>query len=82
MRGVVTNDRRRREELEPGCPMPARGHNEDDPDAPKCGGVLSYDPRKTRIRCDTCRRTYGPDQFDTLGAAAGLITLPFTIPAA
>jgi hypothetical protein len=82
MRGLVSGDRRRREHLTPGCPMPARGHAEDDPTTPKCGGTLTYDPRKTVIRCDTCRRAYGPTDWDRLGAAAGLITLPFTIPAA
>jgi hypothetical protein len=81
MRGLVSGDRRRREELEPGCPMPARGHTED-AEAPKCGGQLTYDPRKKVIRCDTCRRAYGPTEWDQVGAAAGLITLPFTMPAA
>jgi hypothetical protein len=82
MHGLVSGDRRRREELKPGCPMPARGHVEDDPATPKCGGKLTYDPRKVVIRCDTCRRRFGLADWDTLGAAAGLITLPFTIPAA
>jgi hypothetical protein len=82
MRGLVTGDRRRREEMEPGCPMPARGHADDDPDAPPCGGQLTYDPRKAIIRCDTCLRRYGPAHWARLGAAAGLITLPFTITAA
>ncbi|MHB9862018.1 hypothetical protein [Streptomyces sp. YIM S03343] len=81
MRGLVSGDRRRREDLKPACPMPARGHAEDDPTAPTCGGKLTYDPRKTSIRCDTCRRTYGPTDWDTLGAAAGLITLPFALSA-
>ncbi|MFG3287222.1 hypothetical protein ACGF3G_00160 [Streptomyces sp. NPDC048179] len=82
MRGLVSGDRRRREELKPGCPMPARGHAEDDPATPKCGGQLHYDPRKSVIRCGTCRRAYGPHEWDVVGAAAGLITLPFTLPAA
>jgi hypothetical protein len=82
MRGLVSGDRRRREDLKPGCPMPARGHADDDPAAPKCGGKLTYDPRKTVIRCDTCRRAYGPTEWDRLGAKADLITLPFTINAA
>ncbi|MFE7246064.1 hypothetical protein [Streptomyces sp. NPDC057580] len=62
--------------------MPARGHNEDNPAAPKCGGKLTYDPRKTLIRCDTCRRAYGPTDWAQLGVAAGLITLPLTLTAA
>ncbi|MFE4960904.1 hypothetical protein ACFRCW_45125 [Streptomyces sp. NPDC056653] len=82
MRGLVSGDRRRREDLKPCCPMPARGYNEDDPETPKCGGRLTYDPRRTVIRCDTCRRAYGPADWDLLGAAASLITLPFTVPAA
>ncbi|MFF1284348.1 hypothetical protein ACFVY4_26850 [Streptomyces sp. NPDC058299] len=82
MREAVTGDRRRREELAPGCPMPARGHDDEDQDAPQCGGTLTYDPRKTLIRCGSCRRTYGPTEWDRLGAAAGLITLPFTATAA
>ncbi|MET8537404.1 hypothetical protein ABZV67_37895 [Streptomyces sp. NPDC005065] len=82
MRGLVSGDRRRREDLKPCCPMPARGYNEDDPETPKCGGRLTYDSRRTVIRCDTCRRAYGPADWDLLGAAAGLITLPFTVPAA
>jgi hypothetical protein len=82
MRGLVSGDRRRREELKPGCPMPARGFAEDDPATPKCGGTLTYDPRRSAIRCDTCRRSVPPAEWDVLGAAAGLITLPFTIPAA
>jgi len=82
MRGLVTGDRRRREELAPACPMAARGHDEDDPASPTCGGQLTFDPRKAAIRCDTCRRTWGPAEFDVLGAKAGLITLPFTVPAA
>lgn len=82
MRGLTSGDQRRREDLEPSCPMPARGHDEDDPTAPACGGTLAYDPRRKVIRCDTCRRAFGAAQFDVLGAAAGLITLPFTAPAA
>ncbi|MFJ9567447.1 hypothetical protein ACIRQQ_46395 [Streptomyces fuscichromogenes] len=57
--GLVSGDQRRREELEPACPMPARGHA-DGSEAPKRGGGLSYDPRKTVIRCDTCHRAYEP----------------------
>lgn len=82
MRGLISGDRRRREELEPGCPMPARGYHEDDPQAPQCGGRLTYDPRKTVIRCDTCRRAFGIADWDLLGARAGLISLPFVMPAA
>ncbi|MEU1372009.1 hypothetical protein ABZ454_38870 [Streptomyces sp. NPDC005803] len=82
MRGLVSGDRRRREDLKPGCPMTARGYAETDSDAPTCGGKLTYDPRKTVIRCNTCRRAYGPADWFRLGAAAGLITLPFTVPAA
>ncbi|MGW9033173.1 hypothetical protein ACWGQ5_56665 [Streptomyces sp. NPDC055722] len=82
MRGLVFGDRRRREDLKPGCPMPARGHNEDNAAAPKCGGTLTYDPCKTLIRCDTWRRVYGPTDWAQLGAAADLITLPLTLTAA
>lgn len=76
MRGAITGDRRPREDLAPGCPMAARGHVEDDPDAPRCDGTLTYDPRKVVIRCDTCRRTYGVADWHHLGAAAGLFTIP------
>ncbi|GAA3805641.1 hypothetical protein ACFQ0G_49415 [Streptomyces chiangmaiensis] len=62
--------------------MPARGHNEDNLAAPKSGGKLNSDPRKTLIRCDTCRRVYGPTDWAQLGAAAGLITLPLILTAA
>ncbi|MFD0393292.1 hypothetical protein ACFQ3Z_15775 [Streptomyces nogalater] len=48
----------------------ARGHAEDDPAAPKCRGQLTYDPRKSVIRCDTCRRAYGPHEWDIVGARA------------
>ncbi|WP_210551948.1 hypothetical protein [Streptomyces scabiei] len=82
MRGLVSGDRRRREELRPPCPMTARGHDEDDPASPKCGGGLAYDPRKAVIRCDTCHRGFDRTQWGRLGAAAGLITLPFTVVAA
>ncbi|MEE1838129.1 hypothetical protein [Streptomyces sp. SP17KL33] len=82
MRGLVSGDRRRREELTASCPMPARGHDEDDSAAPKCGGTLAYDPRKAVIGCGTCHRTVPPAQWGELGAAAGLITLPFTVTAA
>lgn len=81
MRGLVSGDRRRREDLTPGCPMPARGY-QDGAGAPQCGGTLTYDPRKTVIRCSSCRRSYGPSEWDEVGAAAGLITLPFKLPAA
>ncbi|MGI5508516.1 hypothetical protein [Streptomyces sp. CA-106131] len=82
MRGLVFGDRHRREDLKPGCLMPARGHNEDNHAAPKYGGKLTYDSHKTLIRCDTCRRAYGPTDWTRLGVAAGLITLPFTLTAA
>ncbi|MGR3875715.1 hypothetical protein ACUXZZ_45100 (plasmid) [Streptomyces graminifolii] len=76
MRGAITGDRRPKEDLTPGCPMAARGHVEDDTNAPPCGGLLTFDPRRTVIRCDTCRRTYGVADWHHLGAAAGLFTLP------
>jgi hypothetical protein len=41
MRGLVFGDRRRREDLKPGYLMPVRGHNEDNPVAPKYGGKLT-----------------------------------------
>lgn len=78
MRGVVTGDRRRTTDLAPACPMPAAGADETDADTPACGGTLTYLPRQVVIRCDTCRRSFGPTEWDTLGAAAGLDTLPFT----
>ncbi|MFI5814890.1 hypothetical protein ACIA7S_28525 [Streptomyces sp. NPDC051643] len=81
MRELVTGESQRRKPIEPGCPMPAPGHDADKA-APKCGGQLTYDPRKKVIRCAGCRRHYGPADWDILGAAAGLITLPFTVAAA
>ncbi|NUR01280.1 MAG: hypothetical protein HOY79_33585 [Streptomyces sp.] len=81
LRGLVTGDQRRREDLTPGCPRPARGYDDNDPAAPTCGGQLTHDPRKSVIRCDTCRRSYNPLEWVALGAAAGVISLPFTIPA-
>jgi hypothetical protein len=78
MRGVVTGDRRHRETLDAPCPMTARGHTEDDPAAPQCGGTLTFDPRKVAISCDTCRRAYKTADWHRLGAAAGLFTLPLT----
>lgn len=76
MRGLVSGDRRRREDLKPGCPMPAHGYAEDDSRAPACGGQLTYDPRQTLVRCGSCRRAYGKNDWHRVGLAAGLITLP------
>ncbi|MGI5518817.1 hypothetical protein [Streptomyces sp. CA-106131] len=41
-------------------PDAGRGHNEDNPAAPKRGGKLTHDPHKTLIRCDTGRHAYRP----------------------
>jgi hypothetical protein len=73
MRGVVTGDRRRAERLPLPCPLPARGHDEDDPGAPACGGDLVFDPRRAVIRCGGCLRTLRPSQWHRLGAT---LTVP------
>jgi hypothetical protein len=77
MRGVVSGDRRRSKRLPVPCPLPAPGSEEDDPQAPACGGTLTYySLPKVTVRCDTCRRTLPWKLWHRVGLAAGLITLP------